>query len=245
MCHGQGVETVPAMTNTTHDRRGWAETLPGISLIAAPLLLLAANAIDPGASDRAAERLPQISHHSARYVAAAYLLVAGAWMFLPGLVALWNLLRGPRTTLGQVGVGLVLIGTVTTIAFFGFGVYEYEAATSGLDPTQAARLVDDTEHAAIAIPLLVVFLVGVVIGSLILAWSLWRRRLVPGWASAAIAVGTVLNLAANGAALSALAWSLQCVGYAPAGMRLLSLRTGDSDDPGRPLTVARAAGASR
>lgn len=196
--------------------------MAGLSLIAAPALLLAGNAIDPSASDDAAARLPEISAHPARYVAAGYLMVLAAWAFVPGLIALWRMFRGPRLTLGQVGAALLLIGTMTTIAFFGFGVYEYEAATSGLDPGQMARLADNAEAAAIAIPLLVVFLVGVVIGSLVVAWSLWRQRVVAGWSPAAIAAGTILNLVADGAALSAAAFALQLAGFGWVGLRLVA-----------------------
>lgn len=188
--------------------------------------MLLANAIDPGASDQAAARLPEIAAHPGRYIAAAYLLLVAAWAFVPGLIGLWSVFRGPRLTAGQVGSGLLLIGTVTTIAFIGFGLYEYEAATSGLDPGQMARLADNAEQSAVAIPLLIVFLFGVVGGSLIVAGSLWRRRIVPVWSPAAIAAGTILNLVADGTAMSALAYALQFAGFGSVGLRLLSTPRG-------------------
>lgn len=73
----------------------------------------------------------------------------------------------------------MLIGIVTTIAFFGFGISEYEAAQSGHDPTQMAKLADSVESSGVVIPLFIVFVVGSVVGTLIVAWSLWRRRIVP------------------------------------------------------------------
>jgi hypothetical protein len=182
---------------------------------------LLANAIDPSASDKAAARLPEISANPARYVAAGYLMMVAAWAFVPGLIGLWRLFQGPRVTVGQVGSALMLIGMITTIAFFGFGVYEYEAATSGLDPAQMARLADNAEASAVAIPLLVVFLVGVVVGSLIVAWSLWRHRIAPVWSPVAIVVGTILNFLADSAALSATAFAFQLVGFGWIGLRLL------------------------
>ncbi len=176
--------------------RSFETKLAGLSLIVAPALLLLANAIDPSASAKAAARLPEISNNPARYVAAGYLMVLAAWAFVPGLIGVWRLFHGPRVTVGQVGTGLLLIGMITTIAFFGFGVYEYEAATSGLDPAQMARLADNAEASAVAIPLLVVFLVGVV-------------------------VGTILNFLADSAALSATAFAFQIVGFGWIGLRLL------------------------
>jgi hypothetical protein len=203
------------------NERRFHTRVAGLSLIVAPALLLLANAIDPSASDKAAARLIEIGDNPARYLAAGYLLVLAAWAFVPGLLGLWRLFEGPRVTAGQVGAGLVFIGTITSIAFFGFGVYEYEAATSGLDPAQTARLVDNAENSAVGIPLLVVFLVGVVIGSLVVAWSLWRRRIVPVWSPAAIVVGTILNFLADSATLSATAFAFQLVGFGWVGLRLL------------------------
>jgi hypothetical protein len=208
------------MLNTPRDRD---RALAGWSLIIAPALLVLANAIDPAQSDQAAARLPEIANHPTRYLVAAYLLLASAWAFVPGLVGLWRLFRGPRLTLGQVGAGLVLIGTITTVAFVGFGFYEYEASQPPHDPAQMAELVDRVEASAAAGPLVVVFLLGVVVGSLVLAWSFWRRRIVPVWSPAAILVGTILNFLADTAALSALAFAFQLVGFGWVGLRLLSM----------------------
>lgn len=198
--------------------------LAGWSLIIAPALQVLANAIDPATSDQAAARLPEIAAHSERFIVAAYLLLAAACAFVSGLVGLWRLFRGSRLTAGQVGAGLVLIGTITTVAFVGFGFYEYEAAKPGLDPAQTAALVDRVEGAAVAGPLVVVFLLGAVVGSLVLAGSLWRRRIVPVWSPAAIVVGTILNFVADSAAISALAFGFQLVGYGWVGLRLLATR---------------------
>ena len=61
------------------NERRFDTRLAGLSLIAAPALLLLANAIDPSASADAAARLPEISDNPARYVA------AGHAVFGPGL----------------------------------------------------------------------------------------------------------------------------------------------------------------
>ncbi len=216
------------------DERAFVRVLAGFSLIAAPLLLLLANVIDPSVSDTAAKRLSEIADHEARYIVAGYLLLLGAWLFVPGLIGLWRLLGGTGVTLGQVGTGLMLIGVMTTIAFFGFGVYEYEAAQPGRDRAQMVRLADDVEKpAAVAIPLFIVFLVGMVIGSLIVAWSLWRRRIVPPWSPAAIVGGSILNFFANGVALNAAASALLLVGFGWVGAKLLSMSAEEWDPLGR------------
>ena len=170
-----------------------------------------------------------------RFIVAGYPGVLGVWAFIPGIIGLWRLFEGPRRiTLGQVGAGLMLIGLVTTIAFFGFGIYEYEAAQSGYDAVQMAKLADNVEApSAAAIPLLIVFLVGVVVGSFIVAWSLWRRHVVPVWSPVAIVIGTILNFLADNPALSATAWAFTLVGFGWVGVRLLSMSADDWNRRGR------------
>lgn len=230
------------MPHTAHEHTP-GRALAGWSLIVAPALLLLANAIDPAGSDQAAARLPEIADHPGRYLAAAYLYMAAALVFVPGLLALGRLVGGARVTAGQVGAGLLLIGTLTTIAFAGFGFYEYEAARSGLDPVQMAQLVDRVENAAVAGPLVVVFLLGVVVGSLMVAWSLWRRRFAAGWSPAAIVAGTVLNFVADRPLVSAVACALQLVGFGWVGVRLLSatgVERGRREEPARTPSPATA-----
>lgn len=202
--------------------------LAGWSLIVAPLLLLLWNALDPAVSDDAAVRLTQIADNKARFIAAGYFALLGAWAFIPGLVGLWRLFRDAGSTLGQIGAGLTLIGMTTTIAFLGFGVYEYEAAQPGYDPAQMARLGDSVEApSAVAVPLLIVFLVGVVVGSLIIAGSLRRRRIAPVWASVAIVLGALLNFLADTAVLSTIASGFTVLGFGRVGLRLLSMSERD------------------
>jgi hypothetical protein len=216
------------------DQRTFVRTLAGVSLIAAPLLLLASTLIGPNLSDDGARRLSQIADNDARYVASRYLLVLGAWAFVPGLLGLSRLFRGPRVTLGQVGAALVLLGWISTIAFFGLGAYEHEAARPSLDRTVMGHLVDRVSDSGVLIPFIVVtFVVGIALGSLIVAWSLWRRRIVRAWASAALVAWTVLDIVADSTAVSALALVFLLLGFGAVGLKLLSAPNDEWDAPAR------------
>lgn len=217
------------------DERNFARTLAGLALIVAPLLLLLATLIGPDLSSDPAKRLPEIADNEARYIASGYLFLVAAWVFVPGLIGLWHLFRGPRVTLGQVGAGLVLLGVITTIAFFGFGAYEYEAAQPGLDRAQMAQLADNVDESGVTTPLFIVtFLVGIGIGSLIVAWSLWRRRLVPPWVPAAIVVGTILGaFSEDSVAVGAIGFALLVVGFGSVGLKLLSMSDDEWEHLGR------------
>jgi hypothetical protein len=217
------------------DERNFARTLAGLSLFAGPLMLLLAAAVSPDLSGDGGERLAEIADNEGRYIASGYLFLLGAWLFVPGLIGLWRLFRGPRgVTLGQVGGGLVLLGVITTIAFFGFGAYEYEMAQPGLDQTQMAELAEQADETEVAIPLFITFLVGVGIGSLIVAWSLWRRQLVPPWSPAAIVVGTIVSAAAeDDAVLAAIGFAFLLIGFGAVGLKLLSMSDDEFDQLGR------------
>jgi uncharacterized protein DUF4386 len=223
------------------DERNFARTLAGLSLIVAPLLLLLSVAIGPHLSDDGGARLAEIADSEGRYIVGAYLLLVGAWAFVPGLIGLWRVFRGPRVTLGQVGAGLVLIGFIGTIAFFGFGAYEFEAAQPDLDRAQMARLADNVNDSGVMIPMVIItFVVGIAIGSLIVAWSLWRRQVVPPWAPAALVVGTILDIVADSAALSAIAFAFLLVGFGSVGLKLLSMSDEEWDLLGRAPGPAEA-----
>ncbi|MGZ4481931.1 MAG: hypothetical protein ACXVY5_06965 [Gaiellales bacterium] len=111
--------------------------------------------IGPHLSDDGATRLSQIADNEGRYVASRYLLLIGAWVFVPGLIGLWRVFRGPRVMLGQVGAGLCLIGWISTISFFGLGAYEYEAAQPHLDRAPMSRLADDVSGSGVMIPMII------------------------------------------------------------------------------------------
>jgi hypothetical protein len=217
------------------DRRNFARTLAGLSLIVSPLLLLSSALLGPDLSDDGAKRLSTIAANGGRHVAGHYLLLIGAWVFVPGLLGLARLFRGTRVTLGQVGASLVLVGWISTIAFFGLGTYEYEAAQHDVDRRLMGQLVDNVADSAVMIPVVILtFVVGIAIGSLIVAWSLWRRRLVAPWAAAAVVVWTILDIIANGAVMTAVAFAFLLVGFGAVGLKLLAMSDDDWDMLGRP-----------
>ncbi len=225
------------------DERNFTRTLAGLSLIAAPLLLLLATLIGPDLSDDPAERLGEIADDEARYVLGGYLFLVGAMVFVPGLIGLWRLFRGPRVTLGQLGAALLLVGVISTLAFFGFGAYEYEAAQPGLDRAEMAELVDNADESGVTTPLFIVaFVVGITIGSLIVAWSLWRRRLVPVWGPAAIVVGTILGFfSEDSLAVGAIGFAFLLVGFGSVGLKLLSMQDDEWEHLGRSRAPVQSA----
>ena len=185
-------------------------------------------------SDDGPTRLSQIAEHDGRLVASHYLLLLAAWAFVPALLGLSRLLRGPRVTLGQVGAALLLIGWISTIAFFGLGAYEHEAAAPTFNLPLTGQLVEHVNESPVMIPMIILtFVVGIAIGSLIVAWALWRRKVVPAWAAAALVVWTVLDISADNVALSALAAGFLLVGLGAVGLTILRMSDEAWDSMGR------------
>jgi uncharacterized iron-regulated membrane protein len=137
-----------------------------------------------------------------------------------------------------------LLGVITTIAFFGFGAYEYEAAQPDLDRARMAQLVDNVDESGVTTPLFIVaFLLGITIGSLIVAWALWRRRVVPPWAPAAIVAGTILGFfSEDSVALGAIGFAFLLVGFGSVGLKLLSMSDDEWDRLGSGPEAAKAPG---
>lgn len=205
------------------DVRNFGRTLAGLSLIVAPLLLLAASIIGPDLSDETAERLQEIADNEGAYIAGGYLFLAAPFALIPGLIGLMRVLRGRRVTVGQVGAGLILIGGTATIAFFGFGVFEFEAAQPGLDAGQMAQLSDNVDDSGLLVPLIVLFIGGLVLGSVLLAIGLWRQRAAPAWAALALGLSAIVNFLGEEKAISVIAFALLLIGLGPVGIRLLSM----------------------
>lgn len=205
------------------DSRNFARTLCALSLIAAPLLLLAGTLIGPDLSDDAAERLVEIADDKTPYAVGAVLFLVAPWVFIPGMVGLIHLLRGPRVTLGQVAAGALLLGALATTVFYGAGGYEYQAATADLDRSAMTELLDKTDDADYFIPIIIVFLGGVVLGGIVLGIVLWRRGVVPIWAGLAVSASAIVGFIADDKVLTSIGFVLLLIGLGATAMRVLSM----------------------
>jgi len=205
------------------DSRNFARTLCALSLIAAPLLLLVGVLLGPDLSDDAAERLGEIQDDKTLYAASAVLFLVAPWVFIPGMVGLIHLLRGRGVTIGQVAASLLLLGALATTVFYGASGYEYQAATGGFNTPEVAELTEAAEEADYFIPIIIVFLAGVVLGGIALGIVLWRRGVVAAWAGLAVSASAVVGFIADSKAVSAIGFGLLLVGLGATALRVLSM----------------------
>ncbi len=152
-------------------------------------------------------------------------------VLVPGMMGVIRLMRRGGVTLGQVGAALIMFGGLMTMAFYGYGVVQYIAATeSGLDHAQMAKLFDAVDDSALQIPVILGFVVGLLIGSILLAIALWRNRVVPVWGPIALVISAILGFFGMSPAIGAISFALLFVGVLPIAQKLLSISDEEWED---------------
>lgn len=210
------------------DSRNFTRTLAAISLIVTPLILLAGAIIGPDLGDNYREELANIADNEAAYVTSGVLFLVGPLVFVPGMMGVNRLMRRRGVTLGQVGASLIMFGALIIIAFYGWGAVEYVAATeSGLDRAQMAQLFDAAEDSAVGVPIWVGgFVLGLTLGSILLAIALWRNSVVPVWSPIALVLSTLVGFFGEEKWVTAASFALLFIALWPIAQKLLSI----SDD---------------
>src|ERR687891_183720 len=165
------------------DSRNFTRTLAAISLLVTPALLLLGALIGPDLGDDTAEELADIADNEAAYVISGLLFLVSPLVFVPGMMGVIRLMRRRGVTLGQIGAAMIMFGALLTMAFYGWGVVEYVAATNAdLSRPEMATLFDEAEDSGLGVPIwLGGFIIGLLVGSILLAIVLWRNQVVPVW----------------------------------------------------------------
>jgi hypothetical protein len=210
------------------DSRRFSRTMAAIGLVLGPLLFLLDTLIDPAWAEDDAAYLAEVAGHKGRYVIAEVSSTLGALIWILGMIGVMHLLRRRRVTLGQLAAGMVTVGLIGLTASFAFSVFdlamadfENRAAMVGLH----AELGDSLAYKAYW---LTFFSAGTVLGLILLAVALLRRRIVPLWSPILLGVAAVFWQVAGGdRAPDALALLMLTVALAPLAARIWSLSEED------------------
>jgi uncharacterized protein DUF4386 len=222
------------------DSRNFSRTLTGLCLIGGPLALTAAAVIGPEIDDdNKVQELQNIALHHRRYVVAILLFFVGGVLIMLAGIGLVRLFRSVRVTLGQVAGALLTLGAGATMGFYAFSAIEYEMTRHDLNRVQMAKLLDETES-AVFVPILIMFLLGIVIGSLLLAIAAFRRGLIPIWASVAIVAAAVLGFFEDSKPLEIAGFALLIVGLGTLGLRCLRMTDDEWDTAPAPPPATAA-----
>jgi len=218
------------------DARNFGRTLTGLALIAGPAVMLVGAIISPDTmDDNKLKELNKVAAHKSSFILSALLFLLATLILLAASVGIIHLFRGRRVTLGQIAGSLLLVGTSVTVAFFTFAIVEYEMVNqSGLDRVQLAKFLDKANNSASGLPLFILFIVGIVLGLILLAIAAWRAKLIPIWAAVLILLGGLLAFAGQSKAGNIVDNALLLVGSGMLGRAVLSMSDEEWDAPREP-----------
>jgi hypothetical protein len=214
------------------DANNFRRTLAGLCLITASLALGAADLIRISVEGDAQGTRDQFDHIAASpgvWQVATVLNMLGIVLFVPAVLGLLHLLHHRGAVLGHIGGGLLLIGLLG-FAAHNAGYYGTLGAVSapGIDQEHMIRFWQAAETVPGNVVSLLMFLIGYVLGMVLLGVGLFWARVVPRWTAALIVLYVVGFLFAEESLLLALiSWMLLFVGLGTIGFMLL--RQSDAD----------------
>jgi hypothetical protein len=226
------------------DSRNFSRTLAAIGLLAGPLLFCIESLLDPAWASDSAEYLAEVADDKGRYIAAGVVGTIGSLLFIPGLLGVMRLFRRRSITLGQIAAGLIAVGVIglsATLAFNGFDIILAEHA----DRAAAVQIYDEgDENGAVLAYFLFFFFIGIVLGSILLAIALFRRRIVPIWSPILLVVAIVVGFFASGesAIVNAISFLILAAALAPLAILIWGLSDDDWERWELPVEDARTAG---
>jgi hypothetical protein len=194
--------------------------------VLAPLAVCVVRATIPLASTSGSQAL--IAAFAAQLDLARVELAAGviATLFLPfAIVGLTRLVGRRAPLLALIGGSLALVGWVMVPALVTNDALTYEMARSGANQAQFAALLDHLTGNGAFNLLFTVFIFGHEFGTLLLGVGLWRARVTPLWAAAAVVIGIVLHPASfilGSRLVDVLAFALVTAGCAAAARTVLT-----------------------
>ena len=210
------------------DSRNFSRTLAAIGLIAGPLLLCIESLLDPAWASDSAEYLAEVAADKGRYIAAGAAGTIGSLLFIPGLLGVMRLFRGRSVTLGQIAAGLLTVGVIGLTAILAFNGFDVILADHA-DRAAAVEIYDELDDSGALIAyFLFFFFIGIVLGSILLAIALFRRRIVPIWSPILLVVSILVSFFASeeSAIVNAISFLILTAALAPLAMLIWGL----SDD---------------
>lgn len=179
-----------------NDSVEFSRTSAAVSLVLGALCFLTASLIEPAWAPDARAYLEEIAAAPNRYQASGVLNALGSTATVFGLIGVLHLLRGRRVTLGQVGAGLVIMGSVLLGGHW--LIVLVETAGAQADPDRALAMLTTASESPWGALVLVGGLASSILGPVLLAAGLWTRRATPVWVPIVLLLYAVLPFLASG-----------------------------------------------
>lgn len=194
---------------------------------------------DTGDGNSTADQLKalgKIADHKGAYVASNLLFVVGALIFILATYGIVHVYRGNKLGLGQVAGGLLAIGMSVFFAFYAFGATQYEMVNHAEFRTPAtqhafAQLLHFGNSSGPGSALFIAFILGIVLGPVLLGIAMIRRRNVPVWSGILTIVAGVVGFFVNSSAGNVIVMVLLLVALAPLAALIWSMSDAEWDAP--------------
>ncbi|MFC9693317.1 hypothetical protein ACFTSF_32510 [Kribbella sp. NPDC056951] len=148
---------------------------------------------------------------------------------VPGAYFVGRLIRTRVPLLTALSLILVVPGYLALPWMASGDAFTWSAGQAGLDGGSIAKAAE-VAHGSVGAAA-VIFVVGHLLGTVLLGIALWRSRMVPRWAAIAVAISQPIHLIAAVVVVShtldLVGWGLQAVGFAAVGWAILRLRDED------------------
>lgn len=239
-------------TGTAADAAGTADLRRGTRWLAAlvipigPVAVAVLRYVLPYVTvDDPATIVQKVVSHPGRQSLVLWLGFAAILTLVPGVLWVGRLTRRRAPTVTAAALLLAVPGYLSLTWLIGSDVLLWSGVRHGVDPGVLARMYE-SGHATsnIAAGL---FVVGHVLGTVLLGIAMWRSRSVPRWAALMTLVSQPLHLVAAvilvSPSLDLIAWGMNAVGFAAAAVAVLRLHDAAWDlSPERRVARGRASG---
>ena len=205
------------------DSANFSRTLAAIALVVGPLLLAISSLLDPAWDDDAATYLAEVADNEGAYVAAGAFGTVGSLFFVVGMLGVMRLMRRRGLTLGQVAAGLLVFGMIGLTPILAFNGFDVVLADADNRDAAVAIYEDVEESAAVTIYWVSFFMIGIVLGSILLAVALFRRRIVPIWSPILLILAIVVGFFGQSSVVSALSFLVLGAALYPLAMKIWNL----------------------
>jgi hypothetical protein len=174
-------------------------------------------------ADNSTDMVAAVNAHPGRQAAIIWLAYVGILTLVPGLFAAARVCRDAAPRLTAWALALSVPGYLSLGMMLGADQLLWSTHDAGLSAATSAAVVD-AAHPGIDVSI-GVFVIGHVVGTVLLGLALLRSGRIPAWAAWAIAVSQPLHFVATvilgSPQVDFVAWSMTAVGMAVVGRRLL------------------------
>jgi len=195
------------------------------SLLSAPLAGLVAAVAAPALRTSTAAEIAAIAAHQDRFYVYAIAVLVSGYLLVPAFLGILTLLRGRAPVWASVAGGVTVAGLLIAVGDAATELVYWQMGAPGADRSAMVALAERYETAPGAALVYTVGGLATLVGLAAVAVALWRTRVVPRWAAAALLLGglaQVVGFAVASQAVLAASYVVLLAAFVPAARALLA-----------------------